>query len=257
MNIESCIINRYFLTNTNQDYDYYDYYLTDYSSKIHLEKIFKSLESNNTLNRIKFYFLNDIEYNSLCNMLKINTSIKYLYLIDVPIKLQNYTHDFHKLFNILKYNNSIQEIYINILCMNKKEIKSLSEMLKYNTSLKKLSIRLNNNPLSNLYLIYKSLEFNNNIEEFKIYICNNDIKYDLYPLCKSLYFNKSIKNIKIHCYGFININYILNLLKYNHHIINIKLIDKTYFNRRYYNIFDNNIEYQKLISFNKKLYNNY
>ena len=260
MNLENSIICRYNLANTDNiifidPYGYdYKYYLNEFSSKIHLEKIFKALEYNNTLNRFKFYFLNDIEYNSLCNMLKINTSIKYLYLIDVPIRLPNYTHDFHELFNVLKYNSSIQELYINIVKMNIKEIKSLSEMLKYNSSLKKLTIQLNFNPLNSLHSIYKSLEFNKSLEKFKIVIYNENINYDLYPLCKTLIFNKIIKKIHISGFKFKNTDLILDLLKYNHHLINIKLIDKSNLNIGYFNILNNNIEIQKLLTFNKNLY---
>ena len=258
MNIESVMIRRYNLKNTDNFTDpnrsFYKSYLDDYSSIFHLEKIFKTLEYNNILNKFKFYFLNDIEYNSLCNMLKVNTSINYLYLIDVPIKLPNYTHDFHELFNILKYNSYIQELKINIIKMNIKEIKELSEMLKYNFSLKKLTIQLNNNPLNSLYSIYKSLEFNKNLEKFKIVIYNKNINYDLYPLCKMLIFNKSIKKIHINGFKFKNTDYILNLLKYNHHLTNIKLIDKSNVNIEYVNILNNNIKIQKLLTFNKNLY---
>ena len=252
--IESSMNDRYYLTDPEQK-NYYKELLNKSNNIYHLEKIFKSLETNNTLNEIKFHYLNDIEYNSLCNMLKINTSINYLYLIDVPIKLSNYTHDFKELFNVLKYNSSIRELHIDIINMNKKEIKSLYEMIKFNTSLKKLTIKLNNNPLNNLYLIYKSLEFNNNIEEFEIIIYSSNVNYDLYPLCKSLYFNKSIKKIYIIGFNFKNTDLILDLLKYNHHIIDIKLNDLSdKYEHTDLNIFYNNIKFQKLNNFNKKLY---
>ena len=231
-----------------------------------LSSIFKVLEHNNSLKLLdtNLNILNNTEYYSLCDMLKVNTSINSLYVNDTVNKIKEFNHDCSELFNVLKYNNSIQELTINIYKMNKKEIKSLSEMLKYNTSIKKIRINRNCTPYNYWFLIYKSLEFNKNLEE--LYLFNNkfsineaDKRYDLYLLCESLYFNKSIKKLEISDESFKDIDLIVDLLKYNHHIKNIFLYDCT-INRINYDInIVNNLKdkIKELTNFNKTLYNDY
>ena len=241
-----------YMQNGDHNFDY-EYILND--RHYDMSNIFKTLEHNNTLKKITIDILSNTEYYYLCNMLKVNTSINCLYIIDNINKIANFNHDFHILFDILKYNNSIQDLRINIMKMNKKEIKSLSEMLKYNTSLKKLAIIINDTPYNDLYSIYKSLEFNKSLKELTIIdniIHNNNIyeRFDLYLLSKTLYFNKSIQQLNIYSNKIKNINLIQDILKNNHHIRFMNFID---------NSFDENFykELKKLLNLNKKFYNDY
>ena len=188
-------------------------------------------------------------------MLKVNTSINSLYIIDNLYKSTNFNHDFYELFDILKFNNTIQELRINIMKMNKKEIKSLSEMLKYNISLKKLTIIINKTPYNDLYSIYRSLEFNKSLKELSIIDNirqNNDINkiFDIYPLYKTLYFNKSIQQLNIYSNKIKNINLIQDILKNNHHIRFMNFKDKSIDDNFY-------IELNKTLNLNKKFYNDY
>ena len=248
-----------------QDNNNYNYNLNNYNYD--LSNIFKTLEHNNSLKLLDLgcNVLNNNEYYSLCNMLKVNTSISSLYITNIVNKIKEFNHDCSKLFNVLKFNNYIQELKINIYKMNKKEIKNLSEMLKYNTSIKKLEIIKNNTSYKDWFIIYNSLEFNKNLKE--LHLCNNispidetDRRYELYLLCKCLYFNKSIKTLKIEDESLKNIDLIVDLLKYNHHIKDIFLFEFPRFYRINININvinDLKDKIKKLTIFNKTLYNDY
>jgi len=228
-----------------------------------LSNIFKTLEHNNSLQLLSIDILNNTEYYNLCNLMKINTSIKRLHIADVLNKTANFNHDFHELFDILKYNDTIQELYINIMNMNKKEIKSLSELLKYSISLKKITIIINTTPYNDLYSIYRSLEFNKKLEELtildnKIVSIYQNEWFDLYPLCKTLYFNKSIKKLTLYSNGIKNFNLLIDLYKSNHHLKGLSYRDKSLSMENddtFINNFDKKIK--KSIHFNKKLYNDF
>ena len=236
-------------------------YLKEYH--YNLSNIFKTLEHNNSLQLLSIDILNNTEYYNLCNLMKINTSIKRLNIADVLNKTANFNHDFHILFEILKYNDTIQELYINIMKMNKKEIKSLSELLKYSISLKKITIIINTIPYNDLYSIYKSLEFNKKIEELtildnKILSIHKNEWFDLYPLCKTLYFNKSIKKLTLYSNGIKNFNLLIGLYKSNHHLKGLSYRVKSLSMENddtFINNFDKKIK--KSIHFNKKLYNDF
>ena len=257
-------INYFISSGLSQPYVEKDVNQEEILNKYHynLSDIFKTLEYNNSLQRLTFDILNNTEYYHLCNMMKTNTFIKTLNISDVLNKTSNFNHDFHILFDILKYNDTIQELYINIMNMNKKEIKSISELLKYSISLKKIAIAINTTPYDDLYLIYKSLEFNKKIEELTILdnkILDTDLnkRFDLYPLCKTLYFNKSIKKLTLYSNGVKNFNLLIGLFKSNHHLkelsYRVKSLYRSEYNEAFINNFDRKIK--KSIHFNKRLFN--
>ena len=256
----------YGLFSINQQYD------NNNTNNYHydLSNIFNILKTNNTLKKLDLnqFILNNSEYYSLCDMLKVNTSINYLHITNTTNKSTEFNHDCSELFNVLKFNGSIQELKINIYKMNKKEIKSLSEMLKYNSSIKKLIIIKNYTSYNDWFLIYKSLEFNKNIKELTLIntiqtTTETDRRYDLNLLCKSLYFNKSITIIEIDDIIIKDVDLIVNLLKYNHHIKNIYFCDYQISGFFDYNIIGrslvNNLKdkMNKILSFNKTLYNDF
>ena len=269
--------NPYYIGNVDNDFKYpymigmyidkyieYNNYYINYNrlkKYYNLSNIFKTLKHNSSLKKLTIDVLSNEEYYHLCNMMKTNNSINYLYIINIHNnyihnELSNFNHDFHELFNILKFNNSIQDLYINIKCMNKKEIKSLSEMLKYNISLKKLTLIINKTPYNDLYSIYRSLEFNKYLLELTIIdnmIQNDDINniFDIYPLYKSLYFNKLIQQLNIYSNKIKNINLIQDILKNNHNIRYINFKDKSLIDDNFYK------ELNKLSNLNKKFYNDY
>ena len=266
--IISCGDYNLFITSGNMLYSVNQQYDNNNSNNYQsdLSNIFNILKNNNTLKKLNLrdFILNDLEYYSLCDMLKVNTSINSFTITNTINKSADFNHDCSKLFNILKFNNSIQDLTINIYKMNKKEVKSLSEMLKFNTSLKKLTINKNYTSYNDLILIYKSLEFNKNIKE--LIIVNNlltinetDRRYDLNLLCKCLYFNKSITRIFITDNIIKDIDLIVDLLKYNHHITNIDFFECAFNGRNYdINIVDNlKDKIKTMTNFNKTLYNDF
>ena len=152
--------------------------------------------------------------------------------------------------------------------MNKKEIKSLAEMIKFNTSIKTLTLIKNYTSYNDWFLIYKSLEFNKNIKELTLTntiqtTTETDRRYDLNLLCKSLYFNKKITKIEIDDISIKDVDLIVNLLKYNHHIKNIHFCDYQISGFVDYNILGRNLinnlkdKMNKILSFNKTLYNDF
>jgi len=175
--------------------------------------VIPELKKNNNLKKLYLWGL-DIysdQFIDLCNILKDNKTVK-------EIEIDHITKDLtDPLINMLKINQTIDHIEIGNRNEKKVVYNKIGELLKTNKSIKSFSYYETKGCTKFERNLWNGLEINKSI----IYLTIGNTS--LANINKFIQNNKTVKNLFIKLYRKQNVNNLLEHLKYNNSIKNIKI----------------------------------
>jgi hypothetical protein len=153
-----------------------------------LKNVVHAYKSLRDIDRIVFNTNLENDLLNLLELLRVNTTIKSLYIYDCNITEKILI----EITNLLKINTSLLEIELSENDLENKEVIALTEGLKYNKSLKIFNLSYNKIGYEGTVALIDILKIN---ELLTIYLTHNNMKYnELFKLHKELKKDISIQN---------------------------------------------------------------